>query len=268
MWNRRDVESLQSRDLPWQIVPSGHFGSAGSGVARTLSVDPTDGAITQIVRIHDAQFGTLAAKVDMFVLSGAARVNGQLVRPGTYIFAPEESRFDVEPLASRSGFVAYYGFWSTPFHGPSDGTESKELMVKNSLTMQWDMPEWSGETELEPGVGVKWFRRDDDGVVYMSGMLPGWKCLLEESHPVYEESFKLTGTILMGGRGVTTPGSYFYRGPDVFHGPLYSADGTTSFIRSDAPTTTTYREPSSDLAWGHIEPLGYGNTFLDATFRD
>lgn len=269
MWNRRDVETLQSRDLPWAVVTDGQFGARGSGLSRTLSSDPEDGAVTQIIRIHDAQFGTLRCKLDMFVLSGSARVNGQLVRTGSYVFVPAGSRFDVEPVASRTGFVAYYGFWGTPVHDrTAPSGDPAGMVVKDSLTMPWDVPEWSGDTRLEPGVGVKWFRRDEDGIVFMSGMLPGWKCLEEESHPVYEESFKITGTILMGGRGIMTPGSYFYRSPDVFHGPLYSADGTTSFIRSNAPTTTTYRRPADDLLWENLEPMAYGNTFFDSTFLD
>lgn len=268
MWNRRDVETLQTRDLPWGIIPEGHFGGVGSGLVRTLSSDPSDGAVTQIVRFHDAQFGTLACKLDMFVLSGAAKVNGQHVRAGTYVYVPAGSRFDVEPLASTSGFVAYCGFWGPPVHAASSKGDPSELTIKDSLRMPWNTPEWSGDSVLEAGVGVKWFRRDEDGIVFMSGMLPGWKCLEEESHPVYEESFKITGTILMGGRGIMTPGSYFYRSPDVFHGPLYSADGTTSFIRSNAPTTTTYRRPAEDLLWENLEPTAHGNTFFDSTFRD
>jgi hypothetical protein len=88
-------------------------------------------------------------------------------------------------------------------------------------------------------------------------MMPGWKSSLEESHPVYEESFKVFGDVLMGSRGVIRAGGYFFRSPDVFHGPLYSRGGTMSFIRSDAAPTTEYRQPGPGATWDELSAHAY-----------
>ena len=111
--------------------------------------------------------------------------------------------------------------------------------------------------ELEPGAMVKELRRSDEVYIYLAAMLPGWRSELEESHPVYEESFKIYGDVLMGSRGVMREGAYFFRAPDVFHGPLYSRTGTMSFIRSDAATTTTYREPAVGGTWAELARDAY-----------
>ena len=99
----------------------------------------------------------------------------------------------------------------------------------------------------EPGVAVKTLRNADGAFIYLAAMMPGWKCTSEESHPVYEESFKVYGDVLMGARGVIRQHGYFYRSPGVFHGPLYSRGGTMSFIRSDGPRapSTGSRRPAA-----------------------
>jgi hypothetical protein len=70
-------------------------------------------------------------------------------------------------------------------------------------------------------------------------------------------SYKIYGDVLMGARGVMREGSYFFRSPGVFHGPLYSRGGTMSFIRSDAAITTEYRDPAPGGAWDELARQAY-----------
>lgn len=55
MWNRENVEFIQSQDLAWEHVPAGEFGAAGSGVRKLLSEDKEDGAITSLVKFRTPQ---------------------------------------------------------------------------------------------------------------------------------------------------------------------------------------------------------------------
>jgi hypothetical protein len=104
---------------------------------------------------------------------------------------------------------------------------------------------------------LKTLRHDDRAYIYLAAMMPGWRSESEEAHPVYEESYKIYGDVLMGARGVMREGSYFFRSPGVFHGPLYSRGGTMSFIRSDATTTTEYRDPAPGGAWDELARQAY-----------
>lgn len=263
MWNRRDVEGLQTQDLPWDRVPATDLGSVGSGRRRVVSEDPDDDAITLVQRFTDRQRGVLISELDLFAVTGSAVLNSRAVRAGRYVHVPAGTTVDLQP--QPDGFTAYCGYWGAPTLEPGEAGDPAAIEVVDTDDLSWDMPEWSGETQLETGAAVKWLRREEGAVVYLAAMLPGWKCSLEEAHPVYEESFKLTGTILMGDRGVNVAGGYFFRSPDVFHGPLYSQHGTMSFIRSDAPPTTVYQQPPETRGWRELSAVAYGSDrYLDA----
>lgn len=255
MWDRPDIDFIQTQDLPWQAVEPGCFGAKGGGLKRLLSSDTSTGAETAIHRLADRQIGTLESAVDLYVLRGHAQLNGDPLLAGDYAYLPAGLAVDLVP--SVVGLALYCGFWGPPGLGDTAGEDGPVLRVTPDR-QPWVPAEWSGDTPLEPGVMVKRLRQADDALMYMAGMLPGWKCEMEEAHPVYEESFKLHGDILMGPRGVIRAGGYFFRSPEVFHGPLYSREGTISLIRSNGPTTTVYREPSEERRWDQLAVDAYG----------
>ena len=256
MWKRSDVDFIESAEVPWERPADGQFGYAGGGRKRVLSRDPEDGAETAVQRIVDPQRGVLAAEADLYVLSGGGSVNGQEIDVNDYVHINAGTRVDLVP--GIRGLVLYSGFWATPTFGPGDG-DPGGVAVTDTERLEWTPATWSGETKLAPGAMLKTLRQDDRAYIYLAAMMPGWRSEAEEAHPVYEESYKVYGDVLMGARGVMREGSYFFRSPGVFHGPLYSRGGTMSFIRSDAATTTEYREPPPGGAWDELARRAYAD---------
>jgi hypothetical protein len=254
MWDRADVDFIDTEQLPWQQPGTEQFGAAGGGRKRVLSRDPHDGAETAVQRVVAHQSGILTAEADVFVLSGDGLLNGQRIGLNDYIHVDASTQLDLQP--GVRGLELYCGFWSTPTFLPEEG-DPAGVSVTRTESLTWEPATWSGEVQLKPGAMLKTLRRDDGAYIYLAAMMPGWCSEQEESHPVYEESYKVYGDVLMGSRGVMQPGSYFFRSPNVFHGPLYSRGGTMSFIRSDAATTTEYRDPAPGGAWDELARTAY-----------
>lgn len=256
MWNRPDVDFIQTQDVPWERVPDGDFGACGGGLKRVLSRDDQAGAETAVVQVRDLQRGVTRSDVDLYVCSGAGTVNGETVTTGDYVYVPAGTPVDLQP--SVKGLTVYSGFWGpATLDGDGEAATDEPILRVHPDEERWVGATWSGDTELLPGAMVKRLRQAEGVNIYLAAMLPGWRCEAEESHPVYEESFKIYGDVLMGARGVMRDGAYFYRSPDVFHGPLYSRTGTMSFIRSNGPTTTTYRDPGPGGSWEELAAHAY-----------
>ncbi len=255
MWDRDDVDFVQSQDVPTTWAEPGTFGHKGGGLRQVLSHSRSSGAETYLLRVADQQQGVLESEVDLYVVSGEGTLDGAPLLTGDYVHVPAGSALDLRP--SVAGLVLYCGFWgpSRWSDGPAGDGAVTHLRPED---MPWEPAGWSGERALEPGVAVKTLRRADGAFIYLAAMMPGWKCTSEESHPVYEESFKVHGDVLMGARGVIRQHGYFYRSPGVFHGPLYSRGGTMSFIRSDGPTSTEYREPPAGGTWDVLARRAHG----------
>jgi len=254
MWGRRDVDFIQSQDVSWSIAPTGEF--AAGEMTRILSRDDSDGAVTEIVRFHNRQAGYLVAGADIYILEGDGTLNGERVAGGQYVYLPAGVEIDWRP---GTRMTAFFGSFAEPTLSAvaRPGDRGEPRIVAPDL-LPWIPAGWADEGTLDAGAAMKWLRSDTGpGLVLLSGMLPGWKSEKVESHPIFEESFKLVGDILMGARGVMRPGAYFYRPPNVAHGPLYSRSGTMSLIRWSQAATTTFTEPS--IAWDRLADIAYGS---------
>jgi hypothetical protein len=215
--------------------------------------DAGDGAQTDLLAITDPQRGVLRSACDFYVLSGRGEICGKPYRPGTYVFAPTGSEVIWQPAAGRTALFAGH-------HGtPELGTESSSaaVSVRAPNREEWVDMSWRGDETQPADVKIRWLRNDDAGTVFLVGMLPGYQAPLEEMHPVYEESFKITGDLLLGRRGVVRPGGYFFRSPGSWHGPLYSHTGNVSLIRKNGLGSTTYREPRERCDLDTLIPLLY-----------
>lgn len=53
----------------------------------------------------------------------------------------------------------------------------------------------------------------------------------------------LRGDVLLGHRGAMTAGSYFWRPPNVEHGPMFSLNGGTFYFRSKGGNLATTHVP-------------------------
>jgi hypothetical protein len=238
MWERRDVDFIQTQDVPWTFVPDGEF--AAGELHRVLSEDPADGARTVILRVRNRLRATLPVRTEILVLEGNGTINGQPLKPNVFITVPPHSPIDLVPGTSRTTlYVAHFG---APRLAEGDG-DGDGMQYQDIETLPWAQPEWAGDVELGTGVWVKWLRKDDDGIVYFVAMAPGWRSEPEEVHEQWEESLRLYGDLLQGDRGLMSAGAYSFRSPGVWHAPLYTRGGTASIIRANGATTTEYRDP-------------------------
>lgn len=240
MWNRQDVDFIRTQDLAWAEIPAGEFGSVhGGGLRKLLSRDPDDGARTDLVTFTNRQSGVLAATCDFFVVSGTGTINDEPYAPGTYVHSAPNSELSWVPAAGPT--VLYAGHFAAPTFGSGSGGGT--VTILQETRDEWVSMGWRGDEPQPADVKIRWLRKDDDGIVFLVGMLPGYTALMEEVHPVYEESFKIAGDLMLGRRGVVKPGGYFFRSPGTWHGPLYSRTGNLSIIRKDGFGSTDYRDP-------------------------
>jgi hypothetical protein len=234
------------------MVPEGEF--AAGEQQRILSQDPNDGALSAIVQFRNPLRGRLTSGADVFLLEGAGTLNGEGIGRSDYVRIPAGASVEWRPNGHT---VIFLGSFGTPRLEAVDGEDPSALVITHSESVPWVPAGWADTGALEPGAAMKWLNRDGPALVLLAGMLPGWKSQAVESHPIYEESFKLTGDNLMGRRGVMQSGAYFYRGPDIEHGPLYTRTGTMSLIRWSAPATSVFSEPLPDGTWDSLAATAY-----------
>lgn len=238
MWDRTYVPSLQSQDLAWTLTDDEHI--AGGGLRKVLSSDPGDGAATSLVQLVHPRAGISDSAMDFFVLEGTGTMNGAAVGPNHYCLISAGDTFDFAPDPPRV-VVLVMSFGPATLSASDTHPNGKAPTAVDVDTVAWAQPEWGGQATVHSGALVKWLRTDDLGVVYYSAKLPGWHHDVDEYHPHCEESFRLYGDNLLGS-SVSGPGSYFFRPPGIWHGPLYTRMGTTSLIRADVKTVTQTRE--------------------------
>lgn len=240
MWKRGDVDFVQTQHLAWERVPDGLF-CAGE-LHKVLSAEPDSGAGTWLLQVRNLQQGTIPAGADVYVLGGSGSLNDIELGPDGYVFLAPGSRFTLEP--DLGPLFLYIGFFGAPALSEVDGLDTaKGISVDDG---EWVAPTWTEDSSLGFGAFVKVLRNDSLGEAYVVFMRPGWASPLEERHPNYEESFRIYGDLLQGARGLMGPGAYSFRGPGIWHAPLYTRTGTMAFIRTSGPTVTEFREPVAE----------------------
>lgn len=260
MWDRDDVDFIQSQSVPWTVVPKGAFGQGER--QRTLSEVRDGGAATVVLQVRNRHAGVLAAGADVYVLEGGGLLNGRRLAADHYVYLQPGGWVDLRPGPWRT--TLYVGYLGAPALAEavaeSDGPELLHIDVR---TLPWGAQEWSSGEDLQAGAAVKWLRRSEAVDVMLAGMLPGWCSDAEESHPNHEESFRLHGDLLQGARGVMRAGAYSFRSPGVWHCPMGTDGGTISLIRSHGATTTDYR-PSQVGTWSELSAAAYGGRLSPA----
>lgn len=241
MWDRQSVDFISSQDLSWCTIEAGRFGGEEAGLVKVLSRSVNSDAETSIIRVTSPVVGRLASAVDLYVLSGHATLNSRPLPPGAFVHVPQDAQVRLVPVIGP--LTLYCGSFGSLAMTPDDA-KGDDLNIVDVDALPWTDMGWRGDEEANPAVKIKWLRREGDlGIAFVVAMLPGWRSEREEKHPVYEESFKLYGDLLLGRRGVLRPGGYFFRGPESWHGPLYSRTGNMSLIRKNAFGSTDYRSP-------------------------
>lgn len=240
MLDRGHIEFIQSQVLPWQRI--------GSGLARPdaeyklLSRDPKDGACSALMR-YPAGWSSkgpehIEADEEFYVLDGALEMDGHVYPADSYAYLP--AGWTRHEMRAPQGCVllVFYNSEPTLINKKGDGTAEKANRAIRHLdvaAMDWDMS--LNDPNLKHlGISRKDLRTDPDTGerTFLSLILPqaspqGGKGP-QEIHPVVEEAYVISGETT-GPQGTMYPGAYFWRPPDIAHGPFGSRWGSVSLIR-------------------------------------
>lgn len=243
---RAHVEFIQSQALPWR---RGLHGGARDDVeSRVLSFDAGSGACSVLLR-YPAGWRRegperLAADEELFLIDGDLSINGVTYAPHTYAYLPagHERR---EAVSERGAIVLTF------FEAEPRAAESGETFREDGGLVEFidtHMFEWKAAThdpKIPPGLLTKTLRIDPDTQdrTWMNSIAPlarpeGFMGPTEW-HPVVEEMYQLSGE-LAGELGIMRAGAYFWRPPDVKHGPYGTRTGYLSFWRSKGGPLVNY----------------------------
>jgi len=220
---RPHIEFVQASDLDAGGVDDGVFRGTRR---RILSEDEDTGAWTGALAFPPKWQGELCRlgrPLELFVLRGTLSIAGQRLGAGHYFYAPAIE--SAPSSATRNGALALVmveppGTGS----GPPESVDTSKVPYRPS----------GRHAEIPPGIVNKRLRVDPStgDETWLAAVVPDWMESRAEIHPTVEECFMIRGDILLGGRGVMGPGSYFWRPPLVRHGPMYSRTGGLFFFRS------------------------------------
>jgi hypothetical protein len=101
------------------------------------------------------------------------------------------------------------------------------------------------------GAGRKFMRQDPvtGEQTWILGTMPLRSGRRPEKHPVVEEMFLVSGE-LVGNLGVMHAGAYFWRPPEIWHGPYGSWTGNVMLFRTrGGPLSTVYTEDEREFDW-------------------
>jgi len=249
---REHVEYIHHSSLPWE--PSAVAGLPEGTEEKVLSEDTETGASTRLLSMTGERRQPVRdplawdAPVEILVLDGELWLGSDILGRFDYAYVPAEASF------ARFGAPAGAKLLFMPDAELSVTTpdESVEAEIKHTGEMEWEsVAEYSTSGDLWDivGAGIKVLHEDEETGErsWLLGSLPQRDGFGVEEHPVAEEAYQLLGAI-EGDRGVFDEGSYFWRPPNVPHGPFSNEIGSMTFFRCrGGPLDTEYVVTADEL---------------------
>jgi hypothetical protein len=244
---REWVEFIQSQDLPWEQ------GFVRENIEiKTLSIDDETGASSLLLR-YPPGWSTegvhhLLVDEEFLVLDGDLKINDQIYAKMAYAHLPQG--FTRNSFASRSGAVVLTFFSGRFQMQQGEGTCDAQRLV--SHLDGFEVP-YTGNfhPEFPPGAGRKSLYTDEQtgDQTWILGTMPLRWATRQEVHPVVEEMYLLSGEV-HGNRGVMRPGAYFWRPPDIPHGPYGTLTGNLYLFRTKGgKLSTEYVDTNHEFHW-------------------
>lgn len=248
--SRPHIEFIQSQSISGRTLQIDGFGKELK--SRMLSRDESSGATTEIISLSEgweAPAGFFAADLELFILSGCLQIGNYRLDKHSYSFIPAnnpcgpwQALEDTDILWMPSGSVHY----SQQLNTPTASRSLDYIACIQTSAIPWGTTITPG---FPPGAMRKQLRIDPatGASTWLLGVLPQWQENRVEIHPVAEEALVISGAITSE-RGKMDQGCYFWRPPDIPHGPMSTDDGVFIFFRTDGPLKTLYSWPPNHEA--------------------
>lgn len=243
---RPHIEFIFSQSLEWQ---------AGASLAgregldhKLLSHDDALGETSAILKMPAGWSGsvTSAFQEEVYLLDGELGIgDARLSRDGYWrVPAGVEHRW-----SSDTGAVALI------FQNVATPLDEQHLVAIDTPQMLWDRTGVPEPLEFM-GIGRKVLFVDADTGLHRTWLVsvapqiaPSGVLLATETHGCAEEVFMLAGDIT-GPQGQMTPGAYFWRPEETFHGPFGSRAGGLALTRfRHGQQTTTFHDRTRPFAF-------------------
>lgn len=239
---RRHTEFIHSSDVAPEPLADRPFEGLS---ARVLSRDDETGAYTAIVEVPSGWSGDVSDAVEgraleLLALRGSFELAGRPLPAGTYAYVP--ARAPASALrAAEDGLL--YAMVEDPL--PEGSTVGDPVETIDTTEVRLRHATMEG---VPPGLLIKPLRRDPDtgDRSWICHATPGWQEDRAEIHPTVEEALVLSGDSLLGEHGAMHAGDYFWRAPNVLHGPMFTRDGTTIMFRTKGGDLRVTWQPVPD----------------------
>lgn len=235
------IEFVQTQNVAWTAQPDGCE-------IKRLNVDPVDGEETYLIRYpagyRSADQGPEDRAEEYLVLDGGITIGGQTQRYHGYGFTPRgASSGSRESEGGATLIVFRYGR-----NDPDSAAGVSEPIALDPSTLPWDMtPSVTHIAHLRLARKVLRLGPNDSSRTFLliglpHGM-PDRPEMPAEIHDHFEEMFMLQGEMWTP-EGLIRPGAYFYRPPEIVHGPHVSEAGFFQIMRAGANyVRTTWTDP-------------------------
>lgn len=236
--SREHVEFIQSQVLGWQPWPY-----QVDVQYKQLSVDTETNATTGIFAYSqgwlEKQAYWLDSEEEFFVLKGELEINQHRYGEGYYGYLPAKYLRKTVKANKDTVLIRFIDQSPEPilyhYGDPIPVPEKEAIEGINTFDMHWDKGVHDKKL-LHLDFGRKILRIDPQtkAKTFLYMVSPqtypeNWQGPREQ-HPTVEESFCVTGT-LAGDRGIMRTGAYFWRPPEIPHGPYGSRTGCVLLIR-------------------------------------
>lgn len=235
------IEFVQTQNVEWTVEPD------GTQVKR-LNVDPVDGEETYIIR-YPAGFdardrGPEDRAEEYLVLDGSITIDGREQRYHCYGFTPRGESAGTRRTREGATLIVFrYGR-----HDPNSAAGVTDAVALDPATLPWDMaPSVAHIAHLRLARKVLRLGPNDSSRTFLLiGLphgVPAQSEMPAEIHDHFEEMFMLQGQMWTP-EGLIRPGAYFYRPPEIVHGPHVSEAGFFQIMRAGANyVRTTWTDP-------------------------
>ena len=250
---RPHIEFIQTQMLTWEKSKSNSL-----ALIKNLSSDKISGASTNIIRYpKNFEFNNthfLECDEEFFILSGKISINDHTYVKGDYAFFPVGHPREKIKCEQQTDILTYYEGNNKPvFSKKIPKIETSQLIIK----LETQKEDWGKATDPKiAALGVKRLGLRSDPIsgetTWLLNISPNMmdsEYDKKELHPVVEEVFVLSGEMHLP-MGVLKKGAYFWRPPNISHGPVGTKKGAVGIFRSKGgPLTTEWSKKTYPVKW-------------------